>query len=121
MPVCLALLPKPGGADVPTATAKARSGAFDATGTVACAQEVGQTLGTCKANVARDGDSAVVVATFANGFSRMLTFDAGAFLRGNSTMSGVGTDIAWDLSDGVFRVRVDDQRFEIDETLVFGD
>lgn len=115
------MLPGIAAADVMTATERARSRAFDATGEVRCAQEVGQSLGMCRAAVARAGDSAAVVVTFANGFSRTLTFAGREFLRGNATMSGVGTDTEWHLSRGTYHIRVDDQRFELPEALVFGD
>ncbi|MDJ0637801.1 MAG: hypothetical protein QNJ20_03130 [Paracoccaceae bacterium] len=109
-------------ADVMQATRNAKAGEFVATGEVACAQEVGEELGTCLAKVARDDtDAAAVVVTFPNGFSRTLTFEGGAFLRGNTTMSGVGTDTEWTLEDGRYRVRVDDQRFEIPQALVAED
>lgn len=102
------------------ATKRAKSGTFDASGDVACAQEVGEALAPCTANVARDANAAVVAVTFPNGFARMLIFEDGAFLRGNTTMSGVGTDSEWVLEDGVYRIRVDDQRFEIPEALIAG-
>ncbi|MEO0865241.1 MAG: hypothetical protein AAFY39_11780 [Pseudomonadota bacterium] len=107
-------------ADIAAANARARSGDFDAMGKVACAQEVGQALGPCGARVARTGNAAAVVVTFPNGFRRTLMFEDNAFLRGNATMSGVGTDMEWHLSDDLFRVRVDDQRFEIPAALVLG-
>ncbi|MEM8951352.1 MAG: hypothetical protein AAGC99_18700 [Pseudomonadota bacterium] len=100
---------------------RAKSGDFKAVGEVRCAQEVGQSLGICDAKVARAGESAAVVVTFPNGFARTLTFSDGEFLRGNATMSGVGTDTDWRLDSGLFHVRVDDQRFELPEALVFGD
>ena len=107
--------------DVTGANARAKSGDFDRAGVVGCSQEAGQTLGTCEAVIAGATDGAVVVVTFPNGFSRMLMFEDGAFLRGNATMSGVGTDTEWSISDGIYRVRVDDQRFEIPEALVWGE
>ncbi len=118
----LLLLGVPGTAmaDVAIATARAKSKDFVSNETVPCAQEVGQALGQCEAKVARAGASAAVVVTFQNGFSRMLTFSDSAFIRGNATMSGVGTDTDWRLADGIFFVRVDDQRYELPEALVFG-
>ena len=107
-------------ADVAAATARAKSQDFDITATVPCAQERGQALDTCDAAVARVDGSAAVVVTFYNGFARTLTFSNGAFLRGNATMSGVGTDTDWQLKDGVYHIRVDDQRFDIPEALVSG-
>ena len=79
-------------------------------------------MDTCAAAVARASDSAAaVVVTFPNGFARTLIFDDGVFVRGNPTMSGVGTDMEWHLSDSMYFVRVDDQRFELPEALVFGE
>ncbi|WP_299555226.1 hypothetical protein [uncultured Tateyamaria sp.] len=108
-------------ADIQTATKRTKSGQFDAQGQVRCAQEVGQVLGACDASVARATGSAAVVVTFPNGFARMLTFSDGAFLRDNATMSGVGTDTEWQLTNGTYHIRVDDQRFDIPETLVTAD
>ena len=108
--------------DMKAAAGRAKEGTFDANGEVACAQEVGQALEACTAAVARDGNSAAaVVVTFSNGFARTLMFDDRAFVRGNATMSGVGTDTDGHLTDGIYHIRVDDQRFELPETLVFGD
>ena len=107
--------------DMKVAVGRAKAGTFDAKGDVACAQEVGQALGACTAVVARSGNwAAAVVVTFPNGFARTLMFDDGDFVRGNATMSGVGTDTDWHLTEGIYRIRVDDQRFELPETLVFG-
>lgn len=116
-----ALLPGIAAGDIMAANARAKSGDFDRTGEVGCAQEAGQPLGLCEAGIARDENGAVVVVTFPNGFSRMLMFEGGTFLRGNATMSGVGTDTEWTISNGIYQVRVDDQRFEIPEALVWGE
>ncbi|MEO1536754.1 MAG: hypothetical protein AAFR73_03415 [Pseudomonadota bacterium] len=115
------VIPNLASADAMTATKRAKLGDFDSAADVACSQELGEELGSCAAGVARDGTSAAVVVSFRNGFKRMLTFDDGAFLRGNTTMSGVGTDTEWRLEDGLYRIRVDDQRFDIPETLIAGE
>ncbi|WP_299048306.1 hypothetical protein [uncultured Tateyamaria sp.] len=119
--IVIVTLPVTALGDVIAATKRARAKEFDAVATVQCAQEVGQALAPCEASVARVAGSAAVVVTFPNGFARTLTFSDGDFLRGNATMSGVGTDTAWHLSDGIYRLRVDDQRFDIPETLVTAD
>jgi len=98
----------------------ARSGDFQAEGKVQCAQEVGEALGPCAAEVAHSNAAAVVAVNFPNGFARFLMFENGDFLRGNSTMSGVGTDAEWHRSEGVYHIRVDDQRFEIPQALILG-
>ena len=96
-------------------------GAADARGEIACAQIEGEAMGACMARVARGPEGrASVHVTFPNGFSRVLHFDGGAFARANSTMSGVGTDTDWELSDGTHRVRVEGQRYELPHALVFG-
>lgn len=89
---------------------------------VGCAQEAGQEMGTCDATVTRESDGIVQVrVAFPNGFSRVLSFERGEFLRGNPTMSGVGTDTEWHLSGGVYSIRVDDQGFVLPEGLVTGE
>lgn len=101
---------------------RARRRDFDSEGTIACAQEQGQALGMCVIGVARDETGhATAAITFANNFTRRLRFEQGEFIRGNATMSGVGTDTDWRLEDGLYRIRVDDQRFEIPETLITGE
>ena len=116
----LVCLPAASWADTSQALRLAKAGDFAASGTVGCAQEVGEALGVCTAEVSRAAEAAAVVVTFGNGFSRILSFSDGAFLRGNTTMSGTGKDTEWTLSDGLLEIRVDDQRFEIPEALVFG-
>lgn len=107
-------------ADMKAVTKRARAGDFDQSSEIRCAQEIGEALSSCSGSVARDAASAVLVVTFPNGFKRMLMFEGGDFLGGNTTMSGVGTDTDWSLSDGLYRVRVDDQQFEIPEALISG-
>ena len=119
--ICLGIVPMTARADMPMAIERAKAGTFDARGEILCAQEVGQALGDCDAAIARADGSVVVVVTFPNGFARTLMFADGAFLRGNPTMSGVGTDTDWRLDGDTYHVRVDDQRFELPQALVFGD
>lgn len=100
---------------------RAKKRDFDATGSIACAQERGQAMGICKAGVARNtGGDATVAVTFANGFSRRLRFVHGEFLSANATMSGAGRDTDWRLENGIHVIRVDDQRYDIPDGFVFG-
>ena len=101
---------------------RARRRDYDASGEIACAQNEGESLGQCKAGVARSGGGdATVIATFSNSFTRELYFTHGEFTRGNSTMSGVGTDTDWRFEDGLYVIRVDDQRYEIPKAFVLGE
>ena len=94
---------------------------FDREGRIPCAQEKGQALGTCRAGVADSGGGdATVLATFPNGFSRLLYFVHGEFVSANPTMSGAGRDTDWRADGRVHYVRVDDQRYELTEALLFG-
>jgi hypothetical protein len=98
---------------------RAKRKRYDATAKIRCAQEQGQEVGICSAGVARsDGGDATVSATFGNGFSRLLFFAHGEFIRANSTMSGVGTDTEWHVENGAYVIRVDDQRYVVPESLV---
>ncbi len=101
---------------------RARKRDFDERGEIRCAQERGQALGTCGVAIARSGGGdATVVVTFPNGFARNLYFVHGEFISANATMSGVGTDTDWRTDGGLHMIRVDDQRYELLETLIIGD
>ena len=117
----LATLPSPAAADAIAASQRARSGDFDGMGNVRCAQNAGEALDTCKAAFADAQNSTVVVVTFPSSFKRMLTLSDERFVRGNATMSGVGTDTEWHLAEGTYHIRVDDQRFEIPQHMIQGD
>lgn len=99
---------------------RARKADFDASGQGACAQIRGEAMGDCTIAVARSsGGDASVVATFSNGFSRTLYFVHGEFVSANPTMSGTGKDTDWRLEDGVHFIRVEDQRYELPDALLF--
>lgn len=99
-----------------------RAGDIEASGKVPCAQERGQALGMCDVAISRSKDGkTTVLVTFANGFSRKLIFAQGAFVSGNPTMSGVGTDTDWRLVEGIHHIRVDDQRYVVPDALLFTD
>lgn len=101
---------------------RARKRDFDGLGEIPCAQERGQALGTCRASVARgSGGDATVVVTFQNGFTRQLYFVHGEFVSASATMSGTGSDTDWRLEGGLHFIRVDDQRYELPDTLVFAE
>lgn len=94
---------------------------FDASAEIACAQEVGEALGTCEAEVAQSGGGdATVVVTFPNGFARQLYFRHGEFVSASATMSGAGRDPDWRLDEGRYLIRVDDQRYEVPLDFILG-
>ncbi len=86
---------------------------------IACAQERGEVQSQCSYRIKRDEKgTTTVTVVFANGFKRKLFFKDGMFLKASVTMSGVGTDTNWSLKDGTHMIRVDDQRYEVPDTLV---
>jgi len=88
---------------------------------IACAQETGEALGQCSYRIDRnDKGKTTVTVVFANGFKRRLFFRNGAFVKASTTMSGTGSDTDWSLKDGTHKIRVDDQRYEVPETLTAG-
>ncbi len=100
---------------------RAAKGDFDARSEIACAQIRDQRMEQCTVGVARGtGGDATVVARFSNGFRRTLRFVHGEFISANATMSGVGTDVDWQLDGDLHRIRVDDQRYELDDAFIFG-
>ena len=100
---------------------KEEEAAFDATGTMTCAQEKDQPMGECAYGVLRGEDgTATVVVTFPNGFSRKLFFEDGEFVKADATMSGNGTDTDWETRT-IHSIRVDDQRYELEEEAIFGE
>lgn len=101
---------------------RARKADFDTEGKAVCAQNRGETMGQCTIAVARSGGGdASIVATFSNGFSRTLYFVHGEFISANPTMSGTGKDTDWRTENEMHFIRVEDQRYELPDALLFGD
>lgn len=109
----------PMGAD--DSAVRAGQGDFDASGSLACAQNRAQPMGRCTFGVARSsGGDATVVVTFSNGFKRLLFFAHGRFISGNATMSGNGFDTDWQRDGEHHIIRVDDQRYTLRHAEIFG-
>lgn len=88
---------------------------------IACAQERGESLDQCSYRIKRnEKGKTTVTVVFANGFKRGLFFEDGKFLKASVTMSGVGTNSDWSLQDGTHIIHVDDQRYEVPDTLIEG-
>ncbi len=100
---------------------RARKRDFDAQQQTPCAQERGEPMGLCTAQVARSGGGdATVVVHFSNGFNRTLYFVNGEFISANATMSGSGSDTNWQFNGQFHRIRVDDQQYELSDQLIHG-
>ena len=104
--------------DTPSEKADIRTDVQKETSAIACAQERGETLGDCGYRLKQAEDGTITLtAAFTNGFKRKLFFKDGKFLKASATMSGTGKDIDADIVKGLHIIRVDDQRYEIPDTL----
>jgi len=100
---------------------RAGQGAFDATGAIPCAQHAGQPMRQCQFGVARgEGGSATVVVTHADGWQRALFFENGEFLSADASEAGGGFDASASKEADLFMIRVDEERYEIPEAVIFG-
>ena len=94
---------------------------FDATGVMPCAKGAGAPMGQCVMGVARDGGgSATVVVRRGDGLERALFFRDGAFFSTDSSQAGGGFDTSATHDNGLFQIRIDDERYEIPDAVVFG-
>lgn len=94
---------------------------FDATGSIPCARSAGQPTGSCEFGVARAGGGwATVVVTFPDGFRRALFFAAGDFAGADASEAGGGFDTESGKEADLYLIRVDDERYEIPQAVVFG-
>lgn len=94
---------------------------FDATGVVPCAKGAGAAMAQCVMGVARDGGgTATVIVRRRDGLERALFFRDGAFLSTDASQAGGGFDAAATHEEDMFLIRIDDERYEIVDAVVFG-
>jgi len=100
---------------------RAGQGVFDATGVVPCSKGVDALMGQCVIGVARDGGgSATVMVRRGDGLERALFFRTGAFVSTDASETAGGFDTSATHEDGLFRIGIDDERYEIPDAVVFG-
>ena len=94
---------------------------FDATGMIPCAKGVGTPMRQCSFGVAREGNgtATVVVATAAS-LTRVLFFQDGAFLSTDASEAAGGFDTSVTREADLNFLRIDDERYEIPDALIFG-
>lgn len=100
---------------------RAGQGAFDATGTIPCAEAAGQPMTACDFGVARGtGGDATVVVTRPSGATRAIFFVHGEAVSADSSQAdGYGAFSARREADLSF-VGVGDERYEIPDAAPFG-
>jgi len=99
---------------------RAGQGEFDATGSLPCAQSVGQPVGQCEFGVARAGGGyATVVIKRPDGRTRAVFFRMGVPSGADTSEADPGTFSATREGDLNF-VRVGNERYEIPDAVVLG-
>lgn len=107
--------------DASDSALRAGQGVFDAVGPVPCAQGTGAPMTDCAMGVARDGSgSATVVVTKPDGVKRVLFFTDGAFVSSDTSHAGGGFQSSATREGDLTLIRVDDERYEIPDAVIFG-
>lgn len=89
---------------------------FDATGSVPCATAPDQPMQQCPFGVIRSGPgNAGVWIALGDGSERQILFEGGV-----PVATGPAGALSFDAADGLFKVRVDTERYEIPEAVVNG-
>lgn len=103
------------------AALRAGQGAFDATSQIPCAKGQGAPTTGCPFGVVRGpGGSAVVVVRKPDGVERVLYFENGAFSGADSSQAGGGFASSSTRDADLSLIRVDDERYEIPDAVLFG-
>jgi len=96
-------------------------GVFDAVGLVPCAQGSGAPMTTCAMGAARDDNGkAIVVVTKPDGVDRQLFFTDGEFVNADTSEAGGGFETSVEREGDLQLIRVDDERYEIPDAVIFG-
>lgn len=100
---------------------RAGAGIFDATGAIDCARGETAQTGQCVFGVARDGNgSATVIVDTPDGIQRALFFRDGAFVSTDATQAAGGFDARASRAGDLTTVRIDDERYEIPDAVLYG-
>jgi heat shock protein HslJ len=100
---------------------RAGQGVFDAAGAVPCAKGDGAPTVPCAMGVALDGGgSATVVVIKPDGIDRLLFFTDGSFVSADTSEAGGGFEISATRESDLNLIRVDDERYEIPDAVLFG-
>ncbi|MGB5742008.1 MAG: META domain-containing protein [Sedimenticolaceae bacterium] len=104
-----------------TSSLRAGQGDFDATGSIPCAQNVGQPMSECRFGVARTGGGyATVVVTKPDGARRAIFFRMGIPIGADTSQAdGYGAFRATKESD-LHRISVGEERYEMPDAVVLG-
>ncbi|MEM1367336.1 MAG: hypothetical protein AAGG02_04815 [Cyanobacteria bacterium P01_H01_bin.15] len=100
---------------------RAGQGDFDATGTIPCAQYVGQPMNLCNFGVAREGNgTATVIVTKTDGVKRALFFTDGRATSADTSQADGYGEFSTEREGDLNFVRVGNERYEIPDAVIYG-
>lgn len=95
---------------------------FNATSEIPCSRVSGQPSASCKAGVVRRGDGNADVTVFwPDGGTRVLLFKSGNFVGADTSEADGADKTTSTVENGLYLIRVGEQRFEVPDVLVLGD
>jgi hypothetical protein len=94
---------------------------FNATGQIPCARNAGQPMGQCNFGVKREGNGNGSITVFwPDGGNRVIFFKANTPSSYDESEADGGAKMTVDENNGIFTVKIGDQRFEIFESAMAG-
>lgn len=100
---------------------RAGQGKFDATGSLSCAQYLGQPMGQCEFGVARAGGGyATVVITKPDGRARAIFFRMGKPIGADTSQTDGYPEFGATKESDLNRIRIGNERYEIPDAVVLG-
>jgi LysM repeat protein len=108
--------------DAPSIDAKVPGTNFNATGTIPCARRAGQPMAQCKFGVVRDGNGNGTITVFwPDAGNRVIRFEDNTPMSfDQSQADGDAKMTAGKSGNGIYTVKIGDQRFEIFESVMTG-
>jgi len=95
--------------------------AFHATGTLPCARDRGQPMRECRFGVRREGNGNGAITVFwPDGGNRVIFFEDNTPVRYDESQADGGARMTVGGDDGLYHVRIGNQRFEIIEAIMAG-
>ena len=94
---------------------------FNATGSMPCARNAGQPMGSCDFGVVRNGDgSGQITVTWPDGGNRVIFFTNNQPSSYDESQADGGARMSVGEDNGLFNVKIGDQRFEFPDAVMAG-
>ena len=94
---------------------------FNATGSMPCAREAGQPMGSCEFGVIREGNGkGSITISWPDGGSRVIFFEAGKPVGYDESEADGGAKMTVEQNADLFMVKIGKQRFEFPDAVING-